>query len=79
MKIDSLRYKETKEWYSMFDNFRASASAWDLILLSDILPDIGYFDYSVAKWAEIDKLGINDIQTFPNNSKYWKKLDSKKC
>lgn len=77
MKIDSLRYKETKEWYSMFDNFRASASAWDLILLSDILPDIGYFDYSVAKWAEIDKLGINDIQTFPNNSKYWKKLDSK--
>ena len=77
MKIDSLRYKETKEWYSKFDNFRASASAWDLVLLSDILPDIGYFDYSVAKWAEIDKLGINDIKTFSKNSRYWRKLDSK--
>ena len=70
MKIDSLRYKETKEWYSMFDNFRASASAWDLILLSDILPDIGYFDFSVAKWAEIDKLGMNDINIFSNKKLY---------
>ena len=74
---DSLLYKETKEWYSRFDNFRSGASVWDLILFSDILPEIGYFDYSVAKWSEIDILGLDDINQPLKNSKNWKTINSK--
>tara|TARA_B100000073_G_scaffold296540_1_gene261278 strand:+ start:1536 stop:3677 length:2142 start_codon:yes stop_codon:yes gene_type:complete len=74
---DSLKYKKTSEWYSKFKNKHSGSGAWDLFLASDVLPDIGYFDFFVPSWSILDNIGHNEIKDYSNDSKYWKELDDK--
>ena len=64
-------------WYSKFKSNHSGSGAWDLFLSSDILPDIGYFDFFVPSWAKLDNIGHQEIKGYTNNSKYWKELDDK--
>jgi len=75
---DSLKFKKTKDWYSQFDNKYSGSGAWDLFLSSDILPpEIGYFDFFVPGWKELDIIGENVIYDLKSDFKDWKELDEK--
>ena len=77
LQKDSLKFKKTKDWYSQFDNKYSGSGAWDLFLSSDILPDIGYFDFFVPGWKELDIIGANEINDFKSDFNDWKELDEK--
>ena len=77
LQSDSIRYEKTSRWYSKFKSNHSGSGAWDLFLSSDILPDIGYFDFFVPSWAKLDNIGHQEITGYTNSSKYWKELDDK--
>ena len=62
--------QKTKDWYSQFDNKQSGSGAWDLFLSSDILhPKIGYFDFFVPGWKELDIIGKDEINNLLDNIK----------
>ena len=76
LQKDSLKIKKTKDWYSQFDNKHSGSGAWDLFLSSDILPPkIGYFDFFVPGWKELDIIGKDEINNLKNDFNDWKELD----
>ena len=75
MQDNSLKIKKTKDWYSQFDNKRSGSGAWDLFLSSNILPEIGYFDFFVPSWKKLDNLGESEINNFSSTFNGWKNLD----
>ena len=72
---NSIKYEKTFRWYSKFKSIHSGSGGWDLFLSSDILPDIGYFDFFIPSWAKLDNIGHKEIKGYTNNSKYWKELD----
>ena len=75
LQRDSLKYEKTTSWYSKFKNIHSGSGFWDLYLASDVLPDIGYLDFFIPKWAKLDSIGQQEIKNYKNNSVYWKNLD----
>ena len=77
LQSDSIKYEKTSRWYSRFKSNHSGSGAWDLFLSSDILPDIGYFDFFVPSWAKLDNIGHQEIKGYKSDYKYWKELDDK--
>ena len=76
LQNDSLKFKKTKDWYSQFEKTAPGSGSWDLFL-SEAYPEIGYLDFYLPGWKNLDYLGKNDIKNFSSTSNHWKELTEK--
>ena len=73
LQNDSLKFKKTKDWYSQFEKTSSGSHWWDLFL-SEAYPEIGFLDFYLPGWKNLDHLGKNDIKNFISTSNHWKEL-----